>query len=64
MKVVRDCVEKKLPWWVGEKVECFACGRIIQLELGDQKLSWCTLIDNNEVWIHCQKCGTKIKLKG
>lgn len=37
MKVIRDGrVQRRNQWWHGEHVECFCCGRLVELEVGDE----------------------------
>jgi ribosomal protein S27E len=46
-----------LPWWVGKKVECKHCGRVVQLEIGDEHHKSCVSANNDFFEVQCAQCG-------
>jgi len=46
-----------LHWWVGKKVTCSHCGRIVQLEVGDDNHPACIGHSASFFEIECQQCG-------
>jgi hypothetical protein len=63
MKILKEGDEKIGKWWVGKIIDCKKCGRKIELELKDCKISnWCQLISGN-IQFYCDMCGNMIELK-
>lgn len=56
MKIINDGWK---PWWVGKRITCGLCGRIIELEKDD----YVTQLPYNQICSTCEKCGSSIGLK-
>lgn len=54
MKVIRP---GNPPWWIGQKLECPVCKRLIELEDGDQNSTGFIPLTNDVGWV-CTCGGT------
>lgn len=56
MKVIEEGFGYRKPWWVGMRMECHCCGRVVELEQNDSQLPNWIPAPANTVSIRCW-CG-------
>ena len=55
MKIIKIGTVK--PWWIGKEATCSGCGKVVELEEGDQRTEFLALLHSGtttEVW--CREC--------
>lgn len=63
MKVIRSGKERMRKWWIGKRIECTCCGRIVELEENDEASPYWRPMFDDSVMIECAKCGLWLSLK-
>ena len=62
MKVIDEGKGDWRPWWLGQRMTCRECGRVVELELkDDQRSSWMPSSDDR-VTIACERCANMMRL--
>jgi hypothetical protein len=62
MKVIDEGKGDWRPWWLGQRMTCRECGRVVELELkDDQRRNWMPSSDDR-VTIACERCGNMVRL--
>lgn len=57
MKVIVEGNINARAWWVGRKAMCDGCGRVVELERGDDdRADWFWNHSANEVRVDCPTC--------
>jgi RNase P subunit RPR2 len=63
MKVIEEGRQDWQPWWIGKRLECKECGRVVELEPNDDvQPNWIDKADYDRVVITCEKCGHVVSL--
>jgi hypothetical protein len=64
MKVLVEGRKEVKPWWIGQRVRCRDCGRMVELEAGDQeRIAWIQTQSSSEVKVYCETCTGVMTLK-
>lgn len=53
---------ENLPWWVGKQMTCPHCGRVVQLEVGDEHHRSCISANHDFFEIACAQCTKTVTL--
>ena len=62
MKIIKDNKNWKL-WWIGIQVTCSECGRIVELDDGDQNAYWWMVTNKRDrICIMCCECRQIIEV--
>ena len=67
MKVVEFGKRDWRQWWVGLRLACVNCGRVVELEMGDdERESWRPIKGfaqpEDRVTMICERCGAMLRL--
>jgi len=63
MKVIDEGSGGWKPWWLGQRMTCRECGRVVELERNDDALvNRMPEADKSRVTIACQRCGHMVRL--
>ena len=62
MKVVTEGQDSWSPWWVGQLMTCSECGRVVELEDGDERRADWMPTQEDRVVIACVRCGHKVSI--
>jgi LSD1 subclass zinc finger protein len=56
MKVIKEGVVGH--WWIGRRIKCSCCLRVVELQEGDNLDPLCLMSTPGSVQMECAKCGT------
>jgi RNase P subunit RPR2 len=62
MKVIDEGHSYWKPWWVGKRATCEECGRVYELEEGDEAIVEWGKGKDQAVTIECDRCGGFVML--